>query len=120
MKKGDWVWMPHAGHFICGPRCQFHLTTYVGGYVVSTLGELPAMRFDDRGRMLTDQGWEHISGGCDYESMVFHAKQSGFECCPWVMSSPCEVDAAGYTDAGEATRGHMEMYDKWSKEGEQE
>ncbi len=31
-----------------------------------------------------------------------------------------EVDAAGYTDAGEATHGHMEMCEKWSKEGEQE
>lgn len=119
MKKGDWVWMPHAGHFICGPRCQFHLTTYVGGYIVSTLGELQATRFDDSGRMLADQGWEHISGCCDYETMVFHAEPSGLECCPWVMSSPCEVDAAVYTDAGEATRGHMEMCEKWSKEGEQ-
>ena len=119
MKKEDWVWMPHAGHFICGQRCQFHLTTYVGGYVVSTLGELPAMRVDERGRMVTDQGWEHINGGCDYETMVFRAEPSGFECCPWVMSSPCEVDAACYAHAGEATRGHMEMCEKWSKEGGQ-
>lgn len=27
MKKQDWIWMPHAAHFIGGHRCQFKLST---------------------------------------------------------------------------------------------
>ena len=40
MRKGKWIWMPHTGHFICGSRCRFHLNTYIGKYIVSTIGEL--------------------------------------------------------------------------------
>ena len=40
MSKQDWVWMPHAGHFILGSHCRFRLNTYVNGYIVSTVGEL--------------------------------------------------------------------------------
>jgi len=37
--KGKWIWMPHAGHLIVSSDCRFHLNTYVGGYIVSTVGE---------------------------------------------------------------------------------
>lgn len=39
MKKEDWIWMPHPAHFICSDHCRFVLATYVGGYIVSTVGE---------------------------------------------------------------------------------
>ena len=38
--KDKWVWMGHAGHFICGHDCRFHMATRVGKYLVSTVGEL--------------------------------------------------------------------------------
>jgi len=39
MNKNKWIWMPHAGHFLLGNKCQFRLNTYVGKYIVSTVGE---------------------------------------------------------------------------------
>ena len=39
MSKKDWVYMPHAGHLCVARWCQFHLNTYVNGYIVSTVGE---------------------------------------------------------------------------------
>jgi hypothetical protein len=40
MTRDKWVWMGHSGHFILGSSCRFHLNTYVGRYIVSTVGEL--------------------------------------------------------------------------------
>lgn len=39
MSRQDWIWQPHAGHFIGGRYCKFFLNTYVNGYIVSTVGE---------------------------------------------------------------------------------
>ena len=39
MSADKWIWMGHAGHFILGHKCRFHLSTYVNGYIVSTVGE---------------------------------------------------------------------------------
>jgi len=38
-RRDEWVWMPHAAHLMVGNDCRFHLATYVGGYIVSTVGE---------------------------------------------------------------------------------
>jgi hypothetical protein len=35
----NWVWMRHPAHFIGAGDCQFFLATYVGTYIVSTVGE---------------------------------------------------------------------------------
>ena len=40
MNKDKWIWMGHPGHFILGDKCVFHLCTYIGGYIVTTVGEL--------------------------------------------------------------------------------
>jgi len=40
VKKENWIWMPHPAHFIAGDKCRFKLATYVGKYIVSTVGEL--------------------------------------------------------------------------------
>jgi hypothetical protein len=112
MKKENWIWMPHAAHFICGQCCQYHLATYVGRWVVSTVGDyFPNGPDGDRKTV-----------GCDrfYETMVFRASRmpagdpncSG---CKWVQESGTHVDFEGYNDAGEATRGHLAMCEKWSK-----
>jgi hypothetical protein len=107
MTKDKWVWMPHAGHFICGDRCRFHLSTYVGKYIVSTLGEMKSL--------WNDEEFEDI--GCDrkYETMVFKARKSKNKCCPWVQKSGEDVDFDGYNDAGEAYKGHLKMCKKWGK-----
>lgn len=109
MTKDKWVWMPHAGHFICGSRCQFKLNTYVGGYIVSTVGELPPYDEDKLGE------WERIGSDRTYETFVFKAMRSKDKCCPWQMRDPSEIDSDGYKDADSAYKGHLRMCNKWSK-----
>lgn len=136
MKQEDWVWMPHPGHFICARDCRFHLSTYVGGYIVSTVGEYePSMEVREilaksRGMTLEGKGdarradafkklgWEEI--GCDrtYETMVFKAepsKDGPGSCCPYRMVDAHDVAFAGYNSPDEAYRGHMELCREWAQ-----
>jgi hypothetical protein len=137
MNKAEWVWMPHAGHFILGDRCKFKLNTYVGGYIISTVGEL----WNDRktrevhaevydSKWLSENmllkgdyfdsaymkrfGFEDI--GCDrkYETMVFKARKSDNKCCPYEIIVSEEVDFAGYNKPEDAHKGHLELCLKWS------
>jgi len=108
MNKEDWVWMPHAAHFICGHRCQFKLATCVGDFIVSTVGEMP----DPLER---NKGWEDI--GCDrkYETYVFKASKSENVCCPYECDiGEGEQDSLAANDANTATKNHMELCEKWS------
>ena len=137
MKKENWVWMPHAGHFILGDECRFHLATYVGKYIVSTVGELwndQAIRrihakihnpvwYSEKSQLRGDYfdsayfkefGYEELGIGRTYETMVFKAKKSKNKCCPYEIISG-EMDSDGYTDAGKAYKGHLRMCNKWSK-----
>jgi len=132
MKKDKWIWMPHPGHFICGFDCRFRLTTYVGKYIVSTVGELfPDSQVreicaksrgiilngigDERKYDYMDKiGYEEIGINRKYETMVFKAKKSEDKCCPWRMTSG-ELDFEGYNDPGDAFKGHMKLCLKWSK-----
>ena len=138
MKKENWVWMPHPGHFICAKDCRFRLNTYVGGYIVSTVGELwPERASREIHAKIHDPKWleenKHLKGdnfdyaymrkfgyediGCErkYETMVFKAKRTEHKCCPWQMKAGNELDFEGYNDADSAYLGHMKMCVKWSK-----
>ena len=137
MKEEKWVWMPHAGHFILGHRCRFKLSTYVGKYIVSTVGELwnergsreihanvhDAMWLVKNKHLLGDEfdaayfkrfGYEEI--GCDrtYETMVFKARKSKHKCCPYEIIVSKEVDFAGYNKGDKAYQGHLKLCKKWS------
>jgi hypothetical protein len=138
MKKQNWVWMPHAGHFICGNHCRFHLNTYVGKYIVSTVGELwfdqsarriHASVFDKKwyainitkmGDNFDDEymkrfGYEELGIGRTYETMVFKAKkQKEGLCCPYRPIRFEDLDMEGYNDAELAYKGHLKMCKKWS------
>lgn len=109
ISKDKWVWMPHAGHFICGSRCLFKLNTRVGKYIISTVGELRDIRNNE------DIGFEEI--GCDrkYETMVFKATKAKDKCCPYRMKKPSALDFEGYNDPGKAYKGHLKMCLKWAK-----
>lgn len=137
MTRAEWIWMPHPAHFIAASNCRFHLATWVGGYVVSTVGEYvpdSAVRevlASSRGITLAGRGdareydWMKKAGyekiGCDrlYETMVFKAQPApaddGQACCPWRIDVSEEVDSAGYNDSESAARGHMELCEKWAK-----
>jgi len=140
MKRDKWVWMPHAGHFIGGDYCHFRLSTYVGKYIVSTVGELfwgdqvnrikaevydkewyaenKSKLGDDFTRAYMKKfGYNEIGCGRKYETMVFKAKKSD-KCgaCPYIMLKATEIDFEGYNEAEEAFKGHYAMCNKWSKQ----
>jgi len=114
MKKENWVWMPHPGHLCVARDCQFHLNTYVGGYIVSTVGEyLPhsARKKDE---------WEYQDIGMNrkYETMVFRARKAtedeGRDCCPYTVVNWTNIDFEGYNSSGDARAGHIRMCKKWA------
>lgn len=132
--------MPHAGHLIISNKCRFHLNTYIGGYVVSTVGEWwPERSVREVHAKVYDPEWlrenQHLKGdmfdsayfkrfgfeeiGCDrtYETMVFKAKKSSHKCCPYVMVSGDNKDFDSYNKPEDASAGHMKMCEKWASKG---
>ena len=116
MNKENWVWMPHNGHFICGDRCHFTLNTYIGKYIVSTIGELPeTLKEYIKDKKFMSQ-FQEIGCGRKYETMVWKAKRSVHECCPWeIIVADGELDFEAYNTAGDAYKGHLKLCNKWSK-----
>lgn len=134
MNRSDWVWMPHPAHFICARDCRFVLATYVGGYIVSTVGEYWPDR--DTRRVMADSlgvkikgrgdeydaayfkkfGYEQIGLDRKYETMVFKAAPSDPDsCCPYRIDSGQEQELKGYNDPEEAYKGHLELCRKWGE-----
>lgn len=138
MRRENWVWMPHAGHFILGDKCKFHLNTYVGSFVVSTVGELwndgdvrkihakifnPKWYVENK-HLLGDSfdnaymkefGYEDVGYRRKYETMVFRAKKCNSKCCPYTIIVKENVDSQSYNKDEDAYVGHMQLCEKWSK-----
>lgn len=138
-KKVKLEWFGNAGHLIVSHWCRFHLTTKVGKYLVSTVGEYyPERAVREIHAEVHDPKWwaenKHLLGdmfdyaymnrfgygeiGADrkYESMVFKAGKpcDRPECmCGLPDIDSSELDFRGYNTAGEAAQGHMELVKKW-------
>ncbi len=99
------LYMPHAGHFICGRDCGFRLNTYANGYIISTVGELKYRGDRD------DAPFRTLGCGAKglYETKVFEAVPSHEACCPWEQTSGEEIACRRYATAAEATAGHEAM-----------
>lgn len=106
MKKENWVWMPHTGHFIGSRSCLFHLNIYVGGFIVSTVGD-----YQPGGTRESQE----IGYNRKFETFVFRAVKSKDKCCPYYIQVDKQVDSQGYTDSGAAFAGHMKLCKKWSE-----
>lgn len=133
MSKENWVWMPHPAHFICSKHCQFILSTYVNGYIISTVGEMifPSdvnriLKRDDHEILklqgdnfdreyFKKYGYKEIGYGRLYETMVFVAKESCKGCCPYVAKNWSEINFEGYEDSDSAMKGHYAMCEKYDK-----
>jgi len=136
--KEEWIEMPHAGHFICGSQCRFHLNTKVGKFIISTVGEYwPDRGVRDIHAQIHDETWwienkhllgdyydaaymkrfgfEEIGLGRKYETMVFTARKDESKCCPWRIDVTRDEDFAGYNSADDAAIGHRKMCAKFSK-----
>lgn len=106
--------MPHAGHFICAYKCQFHLNTCVGKFIVSTIGEMTDTA--DMHRRRETQDWEELGVQRKYETMVFPAvKDSKNACCPFAAETSRDLSMEGYNTAADAYKGHLRICAKYSK-----
>lgn len=140
IEKSDWKWFGDAGHLIVAQWCHFHLCTQVGPWLVSTVGrywperssrEIHAKIHDPEwlaanahlkgdffdAAYMNRFGFEEVGAGRTFETMVF--KTTGYctseDCgCGQPFILPMELDAAGYNRGGDATKGHMEMCEKWA------
>jgi hypothetical protein len=105
-----------AGHFILGPWCRFHLSTVVGKYVISTVGELHSV---PKIMALGERTEAELVGMRKYETMVFHAgtKCQNKDCvCGFPVPHDFrELAQDSYDTRGEAQRGHYAMCLKWAK-----
>lgn len=121
-----WEWFGKPGHYICAEWCRFHLTTVVGKYVVSTVGEL-VHPSDSGGSEATEMEWmaknwpgADVGSNRKYETMVFlvgkrcRRKECG-KCGHPELKNARELDANVYNTRGDAQRGHLEMCERWAK-----
>lgn len=103
----EWVWTGRQMHFV--GDCNFHLATYVGDFLVSTIGE-----YYSKGskKMETLGAWEkHF-----YETMVFRAKESPLnDIYPCFLVDLDAVDMEKYETAKEACERHLALCRKWGK-----
>ena len=135
-----WKWFGHAGHFICGTHCRFHLCTQVGKYLISTVGEYwPERGSREIHAKYEDPKWlsenvcrkgddfdaafrnrfGYLEIGCDrlYETMVFRAgtpcasKKCG---CGLPEINGSDLDYAPANEAGVARANHLKLCKKFA------
>lgn len=113
ISQSKWTWDGHAAHLIVGSKCQFHLATRVGDFIVSTVGEyrqspVPGIRPDGTGDYAE---FTTIGVGRLFETFVFRASGDGFgEVDAWD-----EIDTEIANDHDTATANHMKMCRKWAR-----
>lgn len=135
--QSEWKWFGHAGHLIVSQWCRFHLCTLIGRYLVSTVGEyvpdetVREIHCEVRGIALVGRGdarladymkkvgFQEIGFGRTYETMVFNTTGEFCqrpECgCGLPAIVPTELEGAGYSNPGDATRGHYAACEKWAE-----
>ena len=105
---------PCPGHFICADRCGFHKTTYVDGYIVSTVGEMTPLIFGSSyGKKYEEIGYKRL-----YETMVFKAKKISPKpsCgCIFQMKKARDIEMLGYNNRKDAIKGHEELVKKYER-----
>ncbi len=104
--RAEYVWQGSPGHFICGDQCAFHLSTVVGGYLVSTVGEYRPRGEDEP---------KPIGVGRLYETMVFVASTcEHHDCDEHHQATGRELDFAAANDRKAARAAHVAMCRKWA------
>lgn len=139
IEASNWRWHGLAGHFICGDKCQFHLCTTVGDYLVSTVGAMvpdaPIREIYAKSRgldlqgigdaretdFLNKNGFEKLGSWGTYETMVFKFSGKGCEAEDCRYGGRCgsprpdsfsDLDGERYDSAADATAGHYSYCEK--------
>jgi hypothetical protein len=104
--ESEWVWQGHAGHFCGADYCKFRLSTRVGSYLISTIGDyLPAGT--NTCTPLTSDPTSF------FETSVFRAGEA-LECGCTYMDSPSPLEGVHYETAAAAQRGHVDLCKKYA------
>lgn len=98
----DWKWAGKPAHFVGSDDCKWHLTTHVGGYIVSSIGEYRPAHTDEMVPL------DEFLTPLYYETFVFVAESES-----WEIGE--ELEGQRYSTADKATEGHMHYCHKWSK-----
>lgn len=101
--KESWKWFGSPGHFCVCHRCQFHLCTQVGNYLVSTVGDyLPEGA----------ESFKPVNSSGLFETMVFAVSGP----CPCGCGAPDhngrELEVQSYNTRKEANEGHVTMCER--------
>lgn len=115
--QSKWEWLGHACHFIGGQSCQFHLATKVGGWLISTVGDLrwphkyvnDAVEWPRDTLGIGEEDW--------FETMVFPAGER-IDCGCYTAADWREKECKRYATSEKATAGHLAMCNKYAAEGD--
>jgi len=105
--ESEWVWYGYAGHFIGGRHCAYHLSTRIGDYLISTVGDYrPPSLGGER---------ERLGAGKNdyYETHIFPCDGETKDGDPNVTEW-CEVDGTRYPESIDAERGHRDYCEKYA------
>lgn len=101
--------MPYIGHFMTGTiDCRFRLSTYVNGYIISTIGEIVWHNRIGYQRATLNRAF--------YETTVFKAtpfQNPARHCCEYELDVDNIMDTKSYGESKLACDGHIVMCEKW-------
>lgn len=107
-----WKWFGYAGHFIAADSCRFRMCTQVGGWLISSVGDM----LDSKGKR------QRIGAGDDayFETFVFKAgpicSVPGCGCGQPTIDGH-ELDGSRCGTGGEAQVLHMAFCEKYARGG---
>lgn len=104
-----WKWYGHAAHFIAADNCLFHMTTVIGDYIISTIGDYYPK--NERSSNPTQIGLDRL-----YETYVFiDTKRRCSEKCKCPLADGGEIDALHANDRVTANANHTKLCRKYAK-----
>ncbi len=110
--ESEWVWYGYAGHFINSKACVYHLSTRIGSFLISTLGDYRP-RDNDKYQMV------EMTGVPDsfFETMVFRCKGEDDDGNPYLINLNA-IEAEHYPKSLLAEKGHRRICEKYASLGE--
>ena len=101
--ESQWEWNGYASHFICAERCLFRMSTVVGDFIISSVGD-----YRQGG---SDTPMKPIGAGENafFETYVFaRGKRCACGCGEYRIADGCELDGVRTAKADACRKTHME------------